>query len=73
LGLERVCIALAEQSIEPASESVTAVVGGEPAAAFAEAARRRAEGERVILAAGETGDALRAAATAAGAKAVEAR
>lgn len=73
LGLERVSIALAEQGIDPAPEPVAAVVGGEPAAAFAEAARLRAGGGRVILAAGETGDALRAVATALGAKAVEAR
>lgn len=73
LGLERVSIALSEQGVDPSPEPVAAVVGGEPSAAFAEAARRRAAGERVILAAGETGEALQAAAATVGAKVVEAR
>lgn len=73
LGLERITIALAEAGDLPAVEGVAALVGGDPDAAFAEAARRRASGQRVALAPGVSGDALRRAAESMGAEAVEVR
>lgn len=72
LGLERLTIALAEQGADFGETPELVLVGGEPLAAFAEAAERRAAGERVSLAAGLTGSELESAALSAGAKAVEA-
>lgn len=75
IGLERLTIALAEQ--QGAETSATrprgVLVGGDPVAAFAEAASRRAEGERVALAPGVLGDALATEAERLGMEAVEAR
>ena len=51
LGLERLMIALVEQGAQPATRGLDAVVGGEPAAALAAAARLRAAGWRVALSA----------------------
>jgi len=51
LGLERVSIALLEQGCEPITRGLDAVLGGEPAAALAAAARLRAAGWRVALSA----------------------
>jgi ATP phosphoribosyltransferase regulatory subunit len=53
LGLERLTIALAEQGVALAEPSAPVPVYGADASAFAEAARRRAGGERVVLQAGE--------------------
>lgn len=72
LGLERLTIALAEQGADFGESEEQVLVGGEPQAAFAEAAARRAAGERVSLAPGARGAELEAAATAVGARAVEA-
>lgn len=60
LGLERLMIALAEQDASVDVPPPAVLVGGEPAAAFAAAARLRAQGSRVALAPGLTGDALAA-------------
>lgn len=73
LGLERLMIALAESAGMPAHKPVDAVIGGDDAAAFSEAAARRGRGQRVVLAPGLTGADLSDAAQACGAEAVEAR
>lgn len=73
LGLERLTIALSEQGSAPSETAAPLVVGGEPAAAFAEAARRRAVGERVALAPGVLGQELEELAATRGSEAVEAR
>lgn len=73
LGLERVTIALAEQGAAISVAQAPVVVGGEPEAAFAEAARLRASGERVALAAGLRGEELEREAASRGGQAVEAR
>lgn len=49
LGVERLIIALAEQSTPLASPKAPVSVAGDPAAAFAEAKRRRSDGERVAI------------------------
>ncbi|MDZ4168517.1 MAG: ATP phosphoribosyltransferase regulatory subunit [Coriobacteriia bacterium] len=49
IGLERLSIALADQGVVVPVQPSAAVVGGDAAAAFTEAARRRAAGERVAL------------------------
>lgn len=76
IGLERLTIALAEQLGERGllgSRGGGVLVGGQPAAAFAEARRSRLAGERVTLAPGLSGDALEAEAGCRGMRAVEAR
>lgn len=73
LGLERLTIALTEQGVTPDVAAAPVVVGGDAEAAFVEAARRRAAGQRVVLAPGLTGDRLAEEAGALGAEAVEAR
>ncbi len=50
IGLERLSIALADQGVTVPVAPVPEPVGGDAVAAFAEAARRRARGERVVLA-----------------------
>ena len=49
LGLERLCIALVEQEASLAVRGLDAVLGGEPAEAFAAARALRAAGWRVVL------------------------
>lgn len=60
LGLERLTIALAEQDALPAPPPKAVLVGGEPTAAFAAAARLRAQGRIALLAPGLTADELAA-------------
>jgi ATP phosphoribosyltransferase regulatory subunit len=73
LGLERLMIALAEQEASVRLPPPAVLVGGEPAAAFAAAARLRAQGSRVALAPGLTGDELAAEAARRACRAQEAR
>ncbi len=73
LGLERVGIALSETDAAAKVVPAPVVVGGPARAAFAEAARLRASGQRVTLAAGLSGAALRDEAASRGAMAVEAK
>jgi ATP phosphoribosyltransferase regulatory subunit len=49
LGLERLSIALVEQDVAVAVRGLDAVIGGDPAAALATAARLRSAGWRVVL------------------------
>lgn len=49
IGLERLSIALADQGVSVPVAPAATLVDGEPVAAFADAARRRASGERVAL------------------------
>ncbi len=49
IGLERLLIALSESGVEIEPRPRPVVVTGTPEAAFAEAVRRRASGERVVL------------------------
>lgn len=72
LGLERLTIALADREVLVSDVTPAVLVGGEAAAAFAEAARLRGQGRRVAIAAGVSGEALRELAAARGFEPVEA-
>lgn len=73
LGLERLCIARAEQGADVLGRPAPVVVTGRADAAFAQAARLRATGERTVLAADSDPDEARALAQRLGARVVEAR